>query len=333
MLPGPTASRPVAALAKHAPPTPAPAAEAAAVPEPPPLPATPAVTPSQSTSVGGPNAGGLIGGIPLPLRGPGYRFDPRRPEQARYGNVELVQSLVRAAARVQTEVPGGELTVGDLSLPEGGPIAGHGSHQGGRDVDVLFFYTDPDGAPTASVETFVDPRGRAMDFGDPEVHGDDRPLRFDAVRSWRFIAAMLDDPATRVQRIFLAEHVRSLLLREARRARADRAVVARFSDVTCEPSHPHDDHFHIRLFCSTEDLAAGCRDGRPMYPWRRRELRSEGQRPRFAGPERMRAPLTTLADSTEATLERDDLEPTLRRWLVRRETWRERPHPGRRWCR
>ena len=52
------------------------------------------------------------------------------------------------------------------------------------------------------------------------------------------------------------------------------AIVSRFGDVTCQPRFPHDDHMHIRVFCTAQDIAGGCNDVAPNYPWQRALLKS-----------------------------------------------------------
>lgn len=280
---------------------------------------------SHSTSRGGPSAGSLEGGVPFPRFAPGARFNHRRDTGSRYGTVELVQALLRAAATVN-QTHGGELVVNDLSLQAGGPIAHHGSHQGGRDVDVLFYALDAQGQPRDAVGAPLDLTGRGVDFGDLAVSGDDVPVRLDVVRTWAFVEALLADPSSAVQRMFVAKHLRARLLRHARVHGAPLAVRRRFEQVACQPGYPHDDHFHIRVFCSVEDLQAGCLDSGPMPPWRRAQLEAAGLAPRMAGPERLRAPITTAAEARSAA---GPMHADVRAWLDGREAWMNPPRgPG-----
>ncbi|MCA9534776.1 MAG: penicillin-insensitive murein endopeptidase [Myxococcales bacterium] len=278
-----------------------------------------------STSRGGPSAGSLEGGVPFPLSAPGARFNPNRDPRARYGTVELVQALLRAGASVHQRL-GGELMVNDLSLQAGGPIPHHGSHQGGRDADVLFYVLDAQGQPRSAVGAPLDPSGRGVDFQDLTVASDDVPVQLDVPRTWAFVEALLSDPGASVQRMFVARHLRQRLLRHARGARVAPAVLRRFEQVACQPGYPHDDHFHVRLFCSLDDLRAGCRDSGPMPPWRRAELAAAGLTPQMAGPERLRAPVTTTEQARRAA---GPLHADVRAWLERRETWMRPPRgPG-----
>ena len=213
---------------------------------------------SVSTSIGGPVTGRLEGGVALPETAPGLVSNPRRPNaDAFYGTVEMVRGLLRAAAVVDTELPGSAVYVNDLGFREGGPIDHHGSHQAGRDVDVLFYMLDREGAPIPAVGVPIEPDGRGWDFHDLVDPADDQRVRIDVPRTWRFVRALLEDEEAAVQRIFVVEHVRTMLLEHAERSRAPRAVRARFEDVTCQPGYPHDDHLHVRFFCSAEDVAAG----------------------------------------------------------------------------
>jgi penicillin-insensitive murein endopeptidase len=297
--------------------------------------------PSSTTSIGGPANGSLSGAIALPPTAAGLVSNPLRPNPTAYfGTVELVRALMRAAAVVDAELPGSAVVINDIGYEAGGPITHHGSHQAGRDVDVLFYYLDRRGEPWPAKGVPLDPRGRGWDFGDLTQPRDDVRVTFDARRTWRFVQAMIEDDLAGdgglVQRIFLAEHLRALLLAEAERVRAPRAVRARFGDLTCQPGHPHDDHMHVRFFCSTEDLRAGCADGPPMYPWRRAQLREEDVEPVLAtraprAPrERARARTTSRA---RAAQQAGPMHARVRAFLEERATWSEEPHPGRPFCR
>jgi penicillin-insensitive murein endopeptidase len=286
------------------------------------------ITAATSTSIGGPNEGRLVGGVALPTHAPGLRSNPRRPNaEAYFGTYELIHSLVDAAAIVRRELPGGELTINDIGFREGGTITHHGSHRAGRDVDVLFYMLDLDGAPRRSLAVPIEPDGHGTDFLDLHDPADDVDVRLDVPRTWRLVRALLEDDAALVQRIFVVEHVRTMLLAEAARVHAPRRVVRRFEDVSCQPSYPHDDHLHVRYFCTTEDLAGGCEDASPIYPWRRDQLEAAGVEPVLAHPRR---------HPSEPTVE-PELDPTIdeaaRAFLTRREAWATQPHPGRPYCR
>ena len=288
---------------------------------------------SVSTSVGGPSDGRLEGAVALPARGPGFRFNPRRAPEARFGGVEMVQALIAAAARVAAELPGGELTVNDLGYEDGGPIPHHGSHRAGRDVDTLFYLLDAEGQPFPSVGAPIDPDGEGTDYRDLADPTDDIPVRIDLPRTWLFVQALLEhESESPVQRIFVVEHLRTMLLEHARRSGAPEAIVERFGELTCQPSYPHDDHFHIRFFCSPEDIGEGCEDSGPIYRWRRAELREHGVRPVRHRP-RPDRPMPPTTSASEARAEAGELHPSVEAFLARREAWADQPRPGRRYCR
>ncbi len=286
-----------------------------------------------SRSVRGPNDGAIEGAVRFPLTGPGLRFNPRRSEDARYGTIAMVQSLVRAGIAVHESHPGGELTVNDLSLVEGGAIPHHGSHRAGRDVDTLFYLLDEQGEPFPSVGAPIDPEGQGTDYRDLADPEDDIEVRIDLPRTWAFISSLIriaGEGPSPVQRIFVVEHIRTMLLRHARAVDAPRELVRRFAELTCQPSYPHDDHFHIRFYCSAADIERGCEDSRPWYPWRTRELRPLRMNRHQPRADRPTAPITTNEQARAAA---GPMHPSVRAFLRRRRAWQEQPHPGRQWCR
>lgn len=286
----------------------------------------------RSRSLGSPIDGRVEDAAILPMRGPGFQFNPRRDPKARYGTAAMVAAIMRAAEIVHREMPGGELTVSDLGFEHGGPIPGHGSHQSGRDVDVLFYLLDESGKPMPSVGAPIDPDGRGTDYRDLLDPKDDVPLRIDLPRTWRFTQALLEDPVLTVQRIFVVEHLRTMLLQHALSIRAPKKLVEQFEAVTCQPPHPHDDHLHFRFFCTPEDVRNGCEDMFPVYPWQRSSLRAEGLEPIMAKPRvgRPKAPTTSPED---ARMQAGAMHESVKAFLDRREEWRKKPSPGRPYCR
>ena len=287
---------------------------------------------SYSTSIGDPNNGRLEGGVPLPLFGPGYRFTPRKKVERRHGTVELVAALVRAATHVHEKMPGATLTFGDISMPTGGDIRGHGSHRAGRDADVMFYLQSPDGKPADGIAVPLDPKGEGTDYNDLENPEDDVPLVIDVPRTWAFVQALLADDGVQIQQIFIVEHLRTMLIEHAKKIGAPKAIVPRFGDVTCQPKFPHDDHMHIRVFCTAEDIAKGCEDVAPMFPWQRELLKAQNASPVFASPPpkaKKRPKLTSVAEAREKA---GPMHPSVVEFLDRRDAWAKKPHPGRKWC-
>lgn len=287
---------------------------------------------SLSTSIGAPHDGRIDGAIALPDYGPGFLSNPRRPNAGgNFGTVEMVQALIRAAAVVEREMPGSAVKINDLGLQHGGRIPHHGSHQSGRDVDVLFYLLDADGNPREGKGVPIEPDGTGHDYADLAIPEDDVPVRIDVPRTWRFLQALVEDERQELQRVFVVEHVRTMLLDHARSIGAPREAIQRIDDATCQPSAPHDDHLHLRFFCTAEDIAAGCEDTFPMYDWRRRALAAQGARPLMAGArarERDERPRATTPRPPPPEMHAHVVE-----FLARREAWARKPHPGRRYCR
>lgn len=226
-----------------------------------------------SVSYGPANAGTLLDGLALPDRGPGYRVPTIwRLRGSTYGTDEMVamiQELGRALAR---ELPGRELAVADLSPLHGGPTRWHRSHQTGRDVDLVFFARDERGRPV-TVETMrrFDGDGRTL----PEIGPDGAALPtlvFDDDANWRLIRALIVNRTAEVQYAFVLDDLKQRLLEHAAAIGDDPAIIAAAAVLLRQPvdSAPHDDHFHVRILCSTADRERGCLDAGDLA-WRKKD--------------------------------------------------------------
>ena len=217
------------------------------------------------------NSGHLRGASRLEDRGPGYRR-ARPGEATAFGTPAMVGLVERSAALVAREYPGTiPLVVGDLSYERGGAHPRHGSHRSGRDVDVIFYAVDAEGRP-------VPGRGwTAYDRSGAPLRGRDTgaSVFFDDARNWRFVQALVMDESAPVQWIFVSRGLKARLLRHAIAVGAPAEAIARASLVLQQPqsSSPHDDHFHVRIYCDPAEGSLGCRDRAPHWPWHRRTLR------------------------------------------------------------
>ncbi|MCC7539164.1 MAG: penicillin-insensitive murein endopeptidase [Deltaproteobacteria bacterium] len=250
----------------------------------------------RTVSFGSTSSGFLLNGVPLADRGPGY-VRARPNDGVRWGTPQLVGMIERSAARVQERHPrSSPLRVGDLSASHGGEHFRHRSHRTGRDVDILFYQTDGRGRSLPATGFYrFDQDGRLVTGNAPAgasapttsaAAAPSRPaatvasssggggIRFDVARNWSFVEAMLEDPEAHVQWIFVADGLKALLLAHALRVRAHPETILRASYVLHQPrgAAPHDDHFHVRVSCSVEDLTLGCLQQGPLWPWMRKAL-------------------------------------------------------------
>jgi penicillin-insensitive murein endopeptidase len=248
-----------------------------------------------SISVGTTSDGYLLHAVTLPERGEGYRLLGVVPgRRTNHGTDELVAATQRAARQVAARHPGPSLVVGNLSLPSGGPIEFSESHRAGRDADFLFYALDAaSGAP-------VEP----TDFVLYKCDGTstDGRLRFDVVRNWALVEALLGDDTIAVQYLFVSACLKRQLLAHAESAGAPKATVQRARQVLWTPSDAlvHRDHFHLRIYCTEDDHAAGCRDTGKLWDWvpTRSELR-HARSERLKGELRSRDRAKRLAAARE----------------------------------
>jgi penicillin-insensitive murein endopeptidase len=221
------------------------------------------LAPGLAGSVGLPHHGVQTGAIELPESGLGFaRF--RNEGGYHWGQPALVNGLREAARQVELVLPGGApLVVGDLSAQYGGKIARHHSHRSGRDVDLLWYVTEPDGASIQN-SSFVrlgrDGTGRIAGRGD---------VRLDVPRQWQLIKALLSSDLLLVQWLYSSGSVESLIVDYAIAQGEDHELIWQAQNVMLEPldSLPHDDHLHLRIACPPEAPVQGCEGGGPYWSW------------------------------------------------------------------
>lgn len=221
------------------------------------------LAPGLTGSVGMPNQGVQTGASELPERGKGFeRYRPKGHNH--WGRPRLVNALTRIAAEVDDELPGGVLVIGDLGAKDGGRIPGHASHRSGRDVDLLFFALTPSGAPIES-PGFV----RYEADGLAVVPDADDYVRLDVAREWLLVKKLVTDREIGVQFLFISRPLEALLMDYARARGEPLELQYRAQTVMLQPgdSLPHDDHLHLRIACSPEEVETGCSGGGPYWEW------------------------------------------------------------------
>ncbi len=226
--------------------------------------------PNEPLSFGTTSAGILHRGVPLADRGEGW-VRARPGESTRFGTPALLDAIERATGEIVQRFPGSApMRIGDVSGPGGGRHPRHGSHRTGRDVDLLFFVTDPAGRSRMGRGWLAFNR-----FGYAVEREADGPTGglffFDDPRNWWFVRTLLLDEEAAVQWIFVSRGVKSRLLGHAIDHELDGRAILRAAYVLQEPSNasPHDDHFHVRVYCTPRELAHGCENRGPMWPWLR----------------------------------------------------------------
>lgn len=239
--------------------------------------------PSEALSFGSTSSGVLHAGASLPDRGEGW-IRARPGEETRYGTPRLVAALQRTVAEVGRRYPGtAPMRIGDLSSPGGGRHPRHASHRTGRDADLIFYVTEVAGRSQIGRGWLAYNRfGYAVERAGEEGGPAGGLYFFDDARNWWFVRTLVLDDEAAVQWIFVSRGVKSRLLRHAMAHEPDPRAIIRAAYVLQEPtnSQPHDDHFHVRIYCGARHLAHGCQDRGPIWPW----LRGEDEKP-LAFPE------------------------------------------------
>lgn len=212
-------------------------------------------------SVGLPHRGVLTEARRLPNEGVGFKR--LRTDETAYGTPTMIEALTDACAAVASR--SGPCVIADLSARNGGALLPkHASHRTGRDADVLFFVTDLHGTSVPS-----------PGFIRFERHGlakDDAGnwYRFDTERNWAFVKALVSRPNTRVEWAFVHPVIRGWLLdwAEAHGESADiRSRAEMVLGLAGGPKAAHDDHIHVRVSCTQDEVAAGCINTAALRDW------------------------------------------------------------------
>lgn len=212
--------------------------------------------------------GTLARGEVLPKRGAGYELIRQaRSRKARFAVSELVAIIKEVAFRVERNYRGSVLAVGDLSRRLGGAIEHHGSHQNGRDVDLLFYLRDMKGRMTQP-DAFIPIDANGYSTDPPMAY------RFDTERNWALVKALLNSKRAVVQWIFVSDNLKQLLLDFAHEAGEPKEMIHKAKQVLHQPGpKTHVDHFHVRIYCPPGDKP-GCRDVGPRWTWSQRQQKA-----------------------------------------------------------
>ena len=218
------------------------------------------VTDGTSISVGRASHGYLVDAARLPDEGAGWTTrEVWLARKNRYGTDELVDLIEAVGKRMHKRVSDVKLVVADLSSQwGGGAFAFHRSHQSGRDADLLYYMRDKDGQPFEPDAMHVfDSHGRAKDGSGITV---------DVPRTWMLVKDLVTAPEATVQYIFMYEPLAQMLIDHAKQAGEPEWVIVKVRRALRQPgdSARHDDHLHVRVYCTDADRAYGCEDMGPM---------------------------------------------------------------------
>ncbi|MBO4350956.1 MAG: HEAT repeat domain-containing protein, partial [Proteobacteria bacterium] len=143
---------------------------------------------------------------------------------------------------------------------EGGDIPYSISHNSGRDADIGFYYTDEKGK-------FFHPNHLYKINRSLQTRTEDgKLLTFDLEKNTTLVETLLTHPKINLQFIFLAKYIRTAVQKELVRRGASEDLLNRFEQVV-QIQAAHNDHFHIRIYCSNEDICAGCIDKSLIHEW------------------------------------------------------------------
>ncbi len=209
-----------------------------------------------SRSIGTTSNGHLVNAVAVPSPHPHMAALPVQYERRlRYTSEDMLELVEGAAAYVAEKHPGTTTYFGNFGRPGGGDIPYSVSHNSGRDSDVSFFALDSernvfvwkDLIPFEEDGTWVHPESGET-------------IYFDVERNWSFVEGLFRQENHRLQYIFISRGLKRLLLSHAREIGAERDIIAMAEAILLQPGGalPHNDHFHLRIYCDDLDVRSGC---------------------------------------------------------------------------
>lgn len=176
-----------------------------------------------SISLGQPDAGRLVNGVPFPEDSRWYVVDPPNT----WATEETVKYLTAAISEVHRRFPDTPpIRINHISAQEGGYLSPHSTHQAGRDVDLGFYY--PPNADRARVH---------------------RERTIDLPRTWALLRALATE--TDVELILLDRRIQKVLGDYARSIGEDREwldTIFHGPRSLVHHARRHRDHLHIRFY-------------------------------------------------------------------------------------
>jgi penicillin-insensitive murein endopeptidase len=181
-----------------------------------------------SLSIGTPGRASLYNGVPLPPN-PDWEIAPNADSYATTETVAFLQAAIETVFELFPGTP--PIVIGDISAPGGGHLKHHKSHQGGRDVDLGYFYKS----------------GKAGWFVPATA------ANFDLARNWALVRALVT--RTDVEMILLDIRVQRMLYKYALSLGEDKdfldhvfACGRGLRDAIVQHVVGHRTHYHVRFY-------------------------------------------------------------------------------------
>jgi len=218
---------------------------------------------SASVSVGNTSRGFIANALPVPPN-PALHSMPKAYErEMTYGTRALIDTLQFAAEQVASQRDGALLYLGHIAQDGGGNIKWSVSHNNGRDADLSFYTTNPFGWTVQEPEFLHIGR----DLVSREHFGF---YRFDVPLNAKLLKALDDYQGSELQYVFVVNHLRRRLMAYLAEDGTDEAQMTRLNLLVRQPGGrtlPHNDHFHVRVYCDPDDLCKGCIDTGKTWDW------------------------------------------------------------------
>ncbi|XGC81679.1 penicillin-insensitive murein endopeptidase [Bdellovibrio bacteriovorus] len=217
-------------------------------PQPRPQPSTaPATTPQiakTSQAIGSVNAGRLqnsVNMLEVQQKSSSAGFSIIRPKRkAHFATNELAYLIQQMGQLTKSELGSQNLSIGDISRQAGGKLGRHKSHQNGLDVDVAFYFNNP---------SFQGYFASAVAVNKPHANWLPEP-------QWKLFKQIV---ATKlVDRIFIHKTLKNVLcniaIKNGELRKGDTSSLAAETLRRLIPEPDHDDHFHLRVKCSSAQV-------------------------------------------------------------------------------
>jgi murein endopeptidase len=207
---------------------------------------------TRSISIGTVTEGFVVNANALPSSSQYFDILPRQKKRNLVYGTDEVIDLIDWTAQQHFAQTGQVLWLGNIGKRGGGDIPYSVSHNSGRDFDMAFCYRDQSGKFVVPPDLVsVDSQGVSIQPPGEYI--------FDVECTYSLVKNLFAYEGVQIKFILVSTPLKKRLLAHAKTVSASSSLIEKIDTLLFQPGRsPHNDHLHVRVYCSEEDVGGGC---------------------------------------------------------------------------